>query len=114
MLINNPTHKWQLSFEGDWPTSVAFLGDGASKMGRQHHVFHGNKVLGQRGVRFAFKHIQSGTRDFFFPEGLDQGMKRNVEVFATAAEQYDGSVLVALASELTRQPRLADARFAEE
>jgi WD40 repeat protein len=27
MQINNPTHQWQLSFEGEWPTSVAFLGD---------------------------------------------------------------------------------------
>ena len=27
MQINKPTHQWQLSFEGDWPTSVAFLGD---------------------------------------------------------------------------------------
>lgn len=28
MQINKPIHKWQLSFEGDWPTSVAFLGSG--------------------------------------------------------------------------------------
>ena len=27
MQINKPIQKWQLSFEGDWPTSVAFLGD---------------------------------------------------------------------------------------
>lgn len=28
MQINKPSHQWQLTFEGDWPTSVAFLGDG--------------------------------------------------------------------------------------
>jgi WD40 repeat protein len=28
MNIDKPTQLWQLSFEGDWPTSVAFLGDG--------------------------------------------------------------------------------------
>ena len=28
MEINEPTHVWQLSFDGDWPTSVAFLGNG--------------------------------------------------------------------------------------
>ncbi len=27
MQINKPTHRWQLSFEGDWPTSIAFLGN---------------------------------------------------------------------------------------
>jgi WD40 repeat protein len=27
MKINKPTHAWQLSFDGDWPTSVAFLGN---------------------------------------------------------------------------------------
>ncbi|MCU0876682.1 MAG: hypothetical protein MUF06_02680 [Pirellulaceae bacterium] len=27
MEINNPRHLWQLKFEGEWPTSVAFLGD---------------------------------------------------------------------------------------
>ncbi len=26
MQINKPIHQWQLSFEGEWPTSVAFLG----------------------------------------------------------------------------------------
>ena len=26
MEINNPVHRWQLLFEGEWPTSVAFLG----------------------------------------------------------------------------------------
>lgn len=28
MKINQPAHVWQLSFDGDWPTSVAFLEDG--------------------------------------------------------------------------------------
>lgn len=28
MRINKPSHQWQLTFEGDWPTSVAFVGDG--------------------------------------------------------------------------------------
>ncbi len=28
MQINKPSHQWQLTFEGDWPTSVAFLGNG--------------------------------------------------------------------------------------
>ncbi len=28
MQINKPIHQWQLSFEGDWPTSVSFLGNG--------------------------------------------------------------------------------------
>lgn len=28
MKINNPAHRWQLKFEGEWPTSVAFLGNG--------------------------------------------------------------------------------------
>ncbi len=28
MLIKNPTPIWQLSFEGDWPTSVTFLANG--------------------------------------------------------------------------------------
>ena len=27
MKIENPAHVWQLMFEGEWPTSVAFLGD---------------------------------------------------------------------------------------
>ncbi|MFN3151351.1 WD40 repeat domain-containing protein [Bremerella sp.] len=27
MQINKPVHQWQLSFEGEWPTSVAFLED---------------------------------------------------------------------------------------
>ncbi len=27
MKINKPSHRWQLKFEGEWPTSVAFLGD---------------------------------------------------------------------------------------
>ena len=27
MQINKPIHRWQLSFEGEWVTSVAFLGD---------------------------------------------------------------------------------------
>ncbi len=27
MNIKAPIHQWQLSFEGEWPTSVAFLGD---------------------------------------------------------------------------------------
>lgn len=27
MQINKPRHVWQLSFEGSWPTSVAFLGN---------------------------------------------------------------------------------------
>lgn len=27
MKITNPTHRWQLRFEGQWPTSVAFLGN---------------------------------------------------------------------------------------
>ncbi|HIF32859.1 MAG TPA: hypothetical protein EYQ75_14525 [Planctomycetaceae bacterium] len=27
MQINKPTHRWQLNFEGEWPTSVTFLGD---------------------------------------------------------------------------------------
>ncbi len=26
MEINKPVHRWQLKFEGEWPTSVAFLG----------------------------------------------------------------------------------------
>lgn len=28
MEINKPIHRWQLKFEGEWPTSVAFLGNG--------------------------------------------------------------------------------------
>jgi WD40 repeat protein len=28
MKINKPIHTWQLKFEGEWPTSVAFLGNG--------------------------------------------------------------------------------------
>lgn len=28
MEINKPIHLWQLKFEGEWPTSVAFLGNG--------------------------------------------------------------------------------------
>ena len=28
MDIGKPAHIWQLSFDGDWPTSVAFLGSG--------------------------------------------------------------------------------------
>ena len=28
MQIEKPAHQWQLSFEGEWPTSVAFLGNG--------------------------------------------------------------------------------------
>lgn len=28
MEINNPIQRWQLSFEGEWPTSVACLGNG--------------------------------------------------------------------------------------
>lgn len=28
MEIGKPVHQWQLSFDGDWPTSVAFLGTG--------------------------------------------------------------------------------------
>ena len=28
MQIKKPTHRWQLKFEGEWPTSVAFLGSG--------------------------------------------------------------------------------------
>lgn len=28
MKISTPTQQWQLSFEGEWPTSVVFLGDG--------------------------------------------------------------------------------------
>lgn len=27
MKIGKPQHEWQLNFEGDWPTSIAFLGD---------------------------------------------------------------------------------------
>lgn len=36
MKINNPTHEWQLSFEGDWPTSVTFLSD-------SRHLVSGNR-----------------------------------------------------------------------
>ena len=27
MQVNKPIHQWQLSFEGEWPTSVVFLDD---------------------------------------------------------------------------------------
>jgi WD40 repeat protein len=37
MKINKPTHRWQLAFEGEWPTSVAFLGNG-------RHVAAGNRA----------------------------------------------------------------------
>jgi WD40 repeat protein len=37
MQINNPSHQWQLAFEGEWPTSVAFLGDG-------RHIAAGNRA----------------------------------------------------------------------
>ncbi len=41
MQIDKPVHQWQLIFEGDWPTSVAFLDD--------HRVAAGN-----RAGRFCF------------------------------------------------------------
>lgn len=37
MQINKPIHKWQLSFEGEWPTSIAFLGD-------SRHIAAGNRA----------------------------------------------------------------------
>lgn len=37
MQINKPVHKWQLSFEGEWPTSVSFLGD-------SRHIAAGNRA----------------------------------------------------------------------
>lgn len=37
MQINKPIHRWQLSLEGEWPTSVAFLGD-------SRHVAAGNRA----------------------------------------------------------------------
>lgn len=30
MKIGKPVHKWQLQFEGDWPTSIAFVGDSST------------------------------------------------------------------------------------
>ena len=37
MQINKPAHVWQLSFEGEWPTSVTFLGD-------QYHLAAANRA----------------------------------------------------------------------
>ena len=37
MEINKPKQKWQLSFEGDWSTSVTFLGD-------SHCIAAGNRA----------------------------------------------------------------------
>lgn len=37
MQINKPIRKWQLSFEGEWPTSVVFLGD-------SRHIAAGNRA----------------------------------------------------------------------
>ncbi len=88
MKIGKPAQLWQLSFEGEWPTSVAFLGDG-------RQLAAGNRA-GQIFIWDLPEEIPAGAENEkdppdFAPVRLLQGHTNGISHLRAAP---DGSTLV--------------------